>query len=278
MEKIYMPQFLIIQGTGEPLVDSSFFAKVRLALDKGCSEVQTTTNGILLNADKCNKLYASGLSKIVISVDSPEKKTYEAIRVGARWETLRKNLDSLCSHPERAKLKIELAVIPHPTTLNILPDLIEFAKYFGCDSIFFNFDMIFWGEEGLKNKIADNRIAGLMAFTAYRKLLYKAMEISFPVVIYMPVPDATPYIKNYCDFSINQMSICLDGSVVPCCRARNMQELIMGNIFTERFDSIWNGERFRAFRRAWMVGNPPLICATICYPYHIRERASNGPI
>jgi hypothetical protein len=147
-------QSLEIQGTGEPLLDPSFFALARVAADKGIHEIKTTTNGQLLNKKNVDKLYVSGINTVTISLDSADSHIYESIRVGAKWDTLQRNLWYLCSHPERKKLKITFAVTVLAKAVRTLPGILELAATFGIDHVFFNFDVTSWGNGQVANNLS----------------------------------------------------------------------------------------------------------------------------
>ncbi len=53
---------------------------------------------------------------------------------------------------------------------------------------------------------------------------------------------------NRCLWIYYSAVICWNGDVVPCCRDAN-GEHVMGNILRDDFDNIWNGEKYREFRR-----------------------------
>src|SRR5262249_45832414 len=55
-----------------------------------------------------------------------------------------------------------------------------------------------------------------------------------------------------------------NGTVLPCCIspwvARDYPALILGNAFAERFEDIWNGERYQKFRADFETSTPPDAC------------------
>ncbi|MHC4439566.1 MAG: SPASM domain-containing protein [Planctomycetota bacterium] len=48
----------------------------------------------------------------------------------------------------------------------------------------------------------------------------------------------------------------LDGSVYTCCRGGE----VMGNLLEQDFQEIWNGEKYRAYRRNINSFRPPQAC------------------
>ncbi|MBU4259407.1 MAG: SPASM domain-containing protein, partial [Proteobacteria bacterium] len=53
--------------------------------------------------------------------------------------------------------------------------------------------------------------------------------------------------NNFCPWIYFSMAILVNGDIVPCCRDPHGKE-IMGNIFDQSLDEIWNGKRYRNFR------------------------------
>lgn len=265
LDKIGPHPSIIIQGTGEPLMDRHFFAMARMAHDMDFSRVQTTSNGLLLTPKMCDKLYASGLNELTISMDSPEKTTYEAIRVGGNWDHLQRNLEYLCAHPHRPDLVINLSVLLHPETVSLLPRLVPLAQKLGVSKLTVSFDLVFWGEDDLEEGIMRERQALLQNFGSYRALLQEAEDLQSELYILMPVPGiAIP--RGLCPYATSYLGIRSDGLVTPCCRSRNIPQFFMGNIFKESLEAIWNGNAMRAFRRAWLKGTPPPQCRRSCFP------------
>lgn len=79
---------------GEPLMHPRFpevMALVRKHL-RGC-DVQMVTNATLLDETKARALLEGGLSRVTFSIDSVQAQRYESIRVNARWETTKRNID-----------------------------------------------------------------------------------------------------------------------------------------------------------------------------------------
>ena len=66
-----------LQGWGEPFLHPDFFTLTALAKEAGC-RVSTTTNGMLLNAEKLRQVVASGLDLIAFSLTGLEERNDRA--------------------------------------------------------------------------------------------------------------------------------------------------------------------------------------------------------
>ena len=65
---------------------------------------------------------------------------------------------------------------------------------------------------------------------------------------------------GFCPMAMNYAKVTPDGAVYPCCRGPS--ELEMGNVLHESFEGIWNGARYREFRRQMFAGEYPEVCRT----------------
>ncbi|MBI3075981.1 MAG: radical SAM protein [Deltaproteobacteria bacterium] len=77
---------------GEPLLHPGLAELVAYAKKKKILEVQFNTNGIPLTERRVRELIEAGLDRIIFSMDGASKETYERIRVGAKFETLVRNV------------------------------------------------------------------------------------------------------------------------------------------------------------------------------------------
>jgi radical SAM protein with 4Fe4S-binding SPASM domain len=62
------------------------------------------------------------------------------------------------------------------------------------------------------------------------------------------------------------MVIHANGDVVPCCRDTKGRH-IMGNLLSQDLKDIWNGERYRAFRRKLLADQSGMDICRLCSGY-----------
>jgi len=77
---------------GEPLLHPDLVEMIKYAKQAGVLDVMFNTNAVLLTEEMSEALIDSGLDKIFFSFDSPYKKTYESIRVGAKFKEVLNNI------------------------------------------------------------------------------------------------------------------------------------------------------------------------------------------
>lgn len=80
---------------GEPLLNPNISEMVSYAKKKGVLDIYFNTNAMLLTEEKCKALIDAGLDRISISLDGIDKESYEAVRGGADFDTVVKNIETL---------------------------------------------------------------------------------------------------------------------------------------------------------------------------------------
>jgi MoaA/NifB/PqqE/SkfB family radical SAM enzyme len=80
---------------GEAFVDKRLVEKVRYAKQKGIREVGAISNGSLLTEPVVRDMIDAGLDAINISVDASGKETFEATRIGLKYDKVIANIERL---------------------------------------------------------------------------------------------------------------------------------------------------------------------------------------
>jgi len=61
------------------------------------------------------------------------------------------------------------------------------------------------------------------------------------------------------------MYVTANGSVLPCCIApfttMPYREIVLGDLTRQSVAEVWDGDTYRAWRRAMLDGEPPAACA-----------------
>lgn len=104
---------------GEPLCNSEVPKMVQYAKEKGVLDVYFNTNAMFLDERMCRSLIEAGLDRISISIDGTEKEEYESVRLGANFEKLIKNLETLMQLKKEYQVtypKIRIQTVKFPDT------------------------------------------------------------------------------------------------------------------------------------------------------------------
>jgi MoaA/NifB/PqqE/SkfB family radical SAM enzyme len=124
---------------GEPFIEEKILDVVKYAVSLGM-RTGITTNGALLNDEKSDRIFDSGLANLTFSIDGPDKETYGRIRGEGIFETVISNLKKFILKRKNKKLKSpEVAILCTVMRQNIdkLPEMVRFAKNLEVDSIYF---------------------------------------------------------------------------------------------------------------------------------------------
>lgn len=102
---------------GEPLLHKDIAGMVAYAKNKGILDVYFNTNGMLLNKDMSEKLINAGLDRISISVEGTDPEAFESKRIGATFNIILKNIDTLLEMRKKKKVeypKVRIQTIYFP--------------------------------------------------------------------------------------------------------------------------------------------------------------------
>ena len=197
---------------GEPLMNPKIIDMVKYAKDKGIEDVIMNTNAVLLNEGMSRGLIKAGIDRIFFSFDSPEKESYEKIRVGANYDEVLKNI--IAFHGVRCELNSLNPVMR--VSMVILP---------GNKSLLENFKSMF-------SKIVD--IVAYGGFIDHDKdygFLKKRQDIRFA-----------------CASLWQRMLIRADGEIAVCCHDHNAIFGI-GNMEHTTIAEAWNSRRYNELRK-----------------------------
>jgi len=203
---------------GEPLLHPQLPEMVAYAKSRGVLDVYFNTNATLLREATIHRLLDAGLDRISISVEGISKETYEAYRVGARFEQVVDNVKAL----RRIR---EARGLPYPQIriqTVLLPELeSSFPEYVG-----------FW--QPLADEVAylDRRREG-------------------------PGDDNRGRVAAWaCPMLWQRMSILWDGTLLPCLMhgVADFGLMALGNVRQVEIKEMWLGERLEHIRQLHRAG------------------------
>ena len=95
---------------GEPLMDKGLEEKIDYLKNAGIKHTTFSTNASLLNKERALSLINSQLDEIMFSVDGFKKETFEAIRVGLKFEKVVDNIKQFIHLRDEYNSKIKIRV------------------------------------------------------------------------------------------------------------------------------------------------------------------------
>lgn len=212
---------------GEPMLHPLFFSFV-----DNCRGIHSTvsTNGHFLSPDNSEKIVSSGLSCLIVSIDGADQESYSAYRINGNLETVLEGLRRVSIEMARHKssMKLEIQLLVSRINEHQISQVRSLAKRVGADLTLKSMQIINEKNTGL----------WLPADRKYRR--YEMINSKFVIKNRMPDRCARLWFNPV---------ITWDGKVIPCCFDRD-DEHIMGDLSQETFREIWNGPRYRVFRKA----------------------------
>ena len=238
---------LLITGLGEPFLNRDILRMIRHAKDQGCPYVHIITNGTALSETIRQGIVESGLDHISVSMDGATKETFESIRIGAKFEKVVSSIKDLAKRrTTRHKPFIDLNITIQDQNNNELEGVIDLAFEMGADRV---------SARVLNSDFAHDKVVSSTDFSdekATRAKLYaRAKDLQFRYADDDSDPCLYPWLWPY---------ITWNGYVTPCCYRSDPRTFNFGNLLEVPFNDIWNGSKYRDFRKSLLSDTPPDIC------------------
>ena len=205
---------------GEPLLHKQIFDMIAAASARGIF-TRIHTNALLLNEEKIQAIFDSGLAELSFSFDGPSKERYDRVRVAGDYEKC------IALIKRVMQVKRERGSTKPFTRIQII--------YFqGEDPIEQRREMQAIFQENLPDELsvvpAHSWAGEYQEFVRYRDNVGDLSKLS---VCHMPW---------------DRMAITWDGNVVACCNDF-LAKHINGNVSEQPVLEVWNSEPFQELRR-----------------------------
>ena len=243
-------------GGGETLIYKHAAEAVALTKEY-VPTVLMHSNGTLLRGERAQKLASSGLDSLRISIDGSDEDTFQQVR-GTSLAKILENLkyfSSLCAVPIST-----VSVISKTNWQSLLnvPDVL--SEVDNVRQLYFQpveVDFLEWDRE--KYYISEAEWHELRD-TVVDKCRHYGLETN------IDDPDFDPlFFKPFkiCEYPFTgYITLNYEGFVAPCCRLTNVAH--MGDLKTQSFTEVWNGEFFQKLRSMMVGGDYPSYCRDRC--------------
>lgn len=223
---------------GEPMMHPLFFEFIEIAADL---RLTVSTNGHFLDEKNVERLAASSLTRLIVSIDGMNSQTYRLYRQNGNYEKVMSGIillaEALRLSHSGIKLVLQFLVNRHNEAQ--IPEVHRFAKKIEARLKLKSMQILdqdrygFWlpADERFKRYRKDNQ-----GYVIKSKLANRCSRLWFSPVITW------------------------DGHVVPCCFDKDA-EYIMGDLNKLSFREIWYGEKYMEFRRKLLSNRAGI---TIC--------------
>ena len=238
--------YLIFYFQGEPYINPEFLNMVEYASKRGIYTI-TSTNGHFLNKTNAQKTVASGLDRLIISVDGTTQEVYENYRKAGNLETVlqgARNVVAAKREMQASKPHIIFQFLVVRPNEHQIPEIYRLAEEIGIDEVRLKTAQVYDYEQG-------NPLIPLNE----RYSRYARQE------------DGTYRVKNqllnHCWKLWHACVITWDGLVVPCCFDKDAQHQL-GDLKRSSFTELWQGKAYQQFRAQLLQGRDQIDICTNC--------------
>jgi MoaA/NifB/PqqE/SkfB family radical SAM enzyme len=265
---------VVLHGIGEPLLNRELPSIVREVKRTGAYTL-FNSNGLLLRGRIARELVVEQLDELRVSVDSGTAETYETVRgidgLGRILTNLR-DFATLKLALSSTVPKVSLWLTGMKTNITELPALVALAAEVGVSEVYLQ-RLVYSGRglavqgESLFGPPDALELASVGRAEDLAARLGVTLRGSGEVSTGNLTPAASAEARPYqrCRRPWTLMYVTANGNVLPCCIAPftgvPYGTILLGNIFTQPIEEIWNGAPYRQWRESMLRGDPPAACA-----------------
>lgn len=224
---------------GEPLLNKDVYSMIKEVRSLSPTlKLKIVTNGMVLNKKNSVKLIESGLDEIEVSLDGESAEESEAIRINSDSAKIIRNLKSLI----RARKSLGSKAIINLVTTQFLRSEDELNHLGSHVAAIPKWLEVIFGDDVHYKPFIAMKWPHMKVSTDYRLMVGEGED------------------KNRCEHTYEALTIRANGEVVPCCYDLTSQ-LVMGNIFDQSLESIFNGEKYDKLRKSIDRQAYPELCS-----------------
>lgn len=216
---------------GEPMLHPGFFSFLESSLD---TYTTVSTNGHFLSDVNCERLIKSGLDKLIISLDGIDQEIYSQYRINGNIDVVKAGIERLSEAriKARSSFKIEIQFLVNKLNEHQIPLAKEFAK--NNKAVLRLKSMQITEKKDVEKWLPINGRFGRYKLENGQYII----KNSFP---------------NRCARLWFNPVITWEGKVIPCCFDKDAEH-VMGDLNQDSFRDIWNGPKYRIFRKSILSG------------------------
>jgi radical SAM protein with 4Fe4S-binding SPASM domain len=238
--------YLTFYFQGEPYLHPKFLALVKYASQQNIY-TSTSTNAHYLGDKQARDTVASGLDRLIISLDGTDQETYQQYRVGGNMEKVLEGTRNILKWRKELKSKTPYVVfqflVVKPNEHQV-PEVYKLAKKMGVDNVLLKTAQIYDYKNG------SDLIPTIKKYSRYGQSA-----------------DGTYSIKNelldHCWKMWNSCVVTWDGKVVPCCFDKDAH-YTLGDLKKSSFREIWQGREYNDFRKSILNGREEIEMCKNC--------------
>jgi len=214
---------------GEPYVNKQLPEMIDYAQENNLY-ISISTNGLLFNEKKIEKVLQSAPDKLIFSLDGLDEESYQNYRVGGTFKKADKSIRLLIRKKKELKLKkpfVELQFIVMKQNEHMIDEVFEYGNDVGVDKVVL---------KTMQVSSYENALHFLPNNKDYSR--YEISNDSYKI---------KGELKNHC-FALWRTSVVTwDGKVVPCCFDKDAN-FELGKLNGINFREIWKSPDYQNFR------------------------------
>jgi MoaA/NifB/PqqE/SkfB family radical SAM enzyme len=265
---------VVLHGIGEPMLVDDLPRMIRYLKARG-SYVLFNSNGTLLTAKKGRELIDTGLDELRISLDAADARSFRQVRGRDYFDRIVRQVrafTALQAEIGAARPKVSLWLTGLKETIGQLTAFVELAHAIGVGEVYLQRLVYFPEGQGLAapdqalferlTQAEAGHIAAAEATARRLGIAFNASGATEPGTSLAKRTKDQPW--SLCRRPWTLMYFTAHGRAIPCCIApfsmRGYDHFTLGDATQESLRSIWNGERYREFRRRLLSDDPPPTC------------------
>lgn len=264
---------VVLHGIGEPLLNPQIFDIVAY-LKTRVAVVLFNSDAIGLTSARAIRLVESGLDEYRVSMDAATSATFRKLRGVDRFERVKANVARLVALQRemgRTTPRVSLWFTASRANVEELPAFVQLAAELGVPEVYvqrlvFNGLGLATDANALHGRLREREqtlLAEADALATRQGIAMRASGLTTPLASLHGSGDGARHWAG-CQRPWTLAYVTANGNVLPCCIspwvAKDYSGLILGNAFTERFEGIWDGERYQRFRTDFESDTPPDPC------------------
>ena len=261
-------QKLVLRG-GEVFFNSSINEIIKSANEHKV-QLHIVTNGLLLDEERIYEIIKNNIS-LVISIDSPFKKTYEAIRVGGNFDKLINNINIInrIKKDINPNFLLSINMVVMKQNYCEIEDMIKFASKYKFISL-----SLCKVESDRPDEIIDCNIDNNIIKQLSEKYFYfEQLAKEYKIDLFNKLPrcitvnkqeQKTTEIKRQFFCSIPWRSLFINDLCKPYCNCNqfvNMESLFGNGNFIL---SLWNSDLLQRYRENISLHQEYQVCSSKC--------------
>lgn len=279
---------LHLQGLGEPMLHPRFFDMVEIAAGRGI-RVSANSNLTLLTPARVRRCIDSGLAALSVSLDGATAATFEAVRHGANFGKVVRNLGRLTDARDAAGSALEVrgVMVLMRSNLDELPALVELLHAHRVLEL-----LVQRLSSDLEHEDLPGRYIPIRSYCrsaelqshdlphaeqvfeqASRRAQALGLRLHLPALQPAPAP-ARQADSPRCSWPWDGLYFTAAGEMLPCCMVATADRASFGRVFRDEPASAqvdvaaaWNSTTAQQFRSGLRDDAPPSICRS-CALYH----------